>query len=220
MKTFSLGDPTLLQVPTLIIEPFSPPNAKNAFIFEPKRLELFEVVKIGRKTSPKNPPESTNGIFDSKVLSRAHAEIKTEAGKVFIRDVGSSNGTFIGLERLGSEGVTSDWREIFNEAVIEFGVDILGDRGELQYSKVSCLIKVVGGLSFDSSLTSAAAAASTTSAPPNVNIAEKLQEEVEKSNQTRMALENLKQVLDVVELSVDKLPEVCFPSPYHEISAC
>lgn len=32
-------------------------------------------VKIGRQVSPQNPPAETNGLFDSKVLSRQHAEV-------------------------------------------------------------------------------------------------------------------------------------------------
>lgn len=38
-------------------------------------------------------PTHTNAIFDSKVLSRSHAEIWADKGKVYIQDTKSSNGT-------------------------------------------------------------------------------------------------------------------------------
>lgn len=39
-------------------------------------------VKIGRQTNTKTVPGERNGYFDSKVLSRQHAEVWEEAGKV------------------------------------------------------------------------------------------------------------------------------------------
>jgi len=94
--------------------------------FEPKHISLAggQRVKIGRQTNPKTAPAEKNGFFDSKVLSRQHAEVWEEAHKVlplfsynlsshsfqqiFIRDIKSSNGTFINGERLSPEGVESD----------------------------------------------------------------------------------------------------------------
>ena len=38
-------------------------------------------VKIGRQTNAKSVPGERNGFFDSKVLSRAHAEVWEEGGK-------------------------------------------------------------------------------------------------------------------------------------------
>jgi len=39
-------------------------------------------VKIGRQTNAKTVPGEKNGYFDSKVLSRQHAEVWEEGGKV------------------------------------------------------------------------------------------------------------------------------------------
>ena len=50
--------------------------------FAPKRLELFEVLTVGRQTSAKTAPTESNGFFDNKVLSRVHAQIYAEKGKV------------------------------------------------------------------------------------------------------------------------------------------
>lgn len=53
--------------------------------FVPKQIALVSQngrVKIGRQTNAKTVPGERNGYFDSKVLSRQHAEIWEEAGKV------------------------------------------------------------------------------------------------------------------------------------------
>jgi len=93
--------------------------------FEPKHISVAggQRVKIGRQTNPKTAPGEKNGFFDSKVLSRQHAEVWEDAHKVelffffffsshssqiYIRDIKSSNGTFINGERLSPEGVESD----------------------------------------------------------------------------------------------------------------
>jgi pSer/pThr/pTyr-binding forkhead associated (FHA) protein len=66
--------------------------------FTTKKVDLYSPVKIGRKV--KAGPASSNGVFDSKVLSRSHAEIYYEGGKVWLTDQKSSNGTFLNGERL------------------------------------------------------------------------------------------------------------------------
>lgn len=53
--------------------------------FVPKQISLDppgQKVKIGRQTNAKTVPNGTNGYFDSKVLSRAHAEVWSEENKV------------------------------------------------------------------------------------------------------------------------------------------
>lgn len=87
-------------------------------------------IKIGRKTNPKQPPEPSNGVFDAKVLSRTHAEFMFENNKVFIRDLRSSNGTFLNGTRLSEEGVMSSPFELHNGDLLEFGIDIIEDEGK------------------------------------------------------------------------------------------
>lgn len=52
--------------------------------FVPKHIALLpnQRVKIGRQTNAKTVPAERNGYFDSKVLSRQHAEVWEEGGKV------------------------------------------------------------------------------------------------------------------------------------------
>ncbi|CAO1630643.1 unnamed protein product [Sympodiomycopsis kandeliae] len=100
--------------------------------FAPKQISLappgpHNRVKIGRQTNVKTMPHPSNGYFDSKVLSRMHAEVWCQDGKMFIRDVKSSNGTFINGERLSPEGQESEVFELHSEDVVEFGIDIVSD---------------------------------------------------------------------------------------------
>ena len=64
-----------LQYPALSLYPYN-----DTFI--PKHILLNGRVKIGRQTNAKTVPGERNGYFDSKVLSRQHAEVWEENGKV------------------------------------------------------------------------------------------------------------------------------------------
>ena len=66
-----------VQLPALYLYPLN-----DSFI--PKHISLFggQRVKIGRQTNAKTVPAERNGYFDSKVLSRQHAEVWEENSKV------------------------------------------------------------------------------------------------------------------------------------------
>ncbi|KAF5349358.1 hypothetical protein D9758_011785 [Tetrapyrgos nigripes] len=111
--------------------------------FVPKHISLAhsQRVKIGRQTNAKTTPGERNGYFDSKVLSRQHAEVWEEGGKIFIRDVKSSNGTFINGERLSSEGLESEPFELKSDDIVEFGIDIVGeDNKTIVHHKVAARV--------------------------------------------------------------------------------
>ncbi|KAG2179183.1 hypothetical protein INT43_002033 [Umbelopsis isabellina] len=113
--------------------------------FQPKILDLLDDVhvKIGRQTSAKSAPGPNNGYFDSKVLSRTHAEVWYEQGKVYIKDVKSSNGTFINGVRLSQEGEESAPVELNHNDVVEFGIDIMNEDGTVLYHKVACKVTII-----------------------------------------------------------------------------
>jgi pSer/pThr/pTyr-binding forkhead associated (FHA) protein len=72
-------------------------------------------------------PGSTEIIFESKVISRAHAEIWVESGgKLFIRDTKSSTGTFINSFRLSPPSVESQPFQLRDGDVLQFGVTYQG----------------------------------------------------------------------------------------------
>ncbi|CAO3659278.1 unnamed protein product [Umbelopsis vinacea] len=119
--------------------------------FQSKTLELFEGihVRIGRQTLAKSTPSPNNGYFDSKVLSRTHAEVWCERNKVYIKDVKSSNGTFINGVRLSPEGEESSSVELNNGDHVEFGIDIMNEDGSVLYHKVACKVTINIPPSFD-----------------------------------------------------------------------
>ncbi|CAK7915602.1 hypothetical protein CAAN3_17S02850 [[Candida] anglica] len=66
-----------------------------------------ETLKLGRPAGSKVKPEINNGYFDSRVLSRNHAAIFVDPsnGKLMIKDLGSSNGTFVNKLKIGSDPI-------------------------------------------------------------------------------------------------------------------
>jgi len=58
----------------------------NSHPFQERRVALTESVKIGRSVAQSRPSQA-NAIFDCKVLSRHHALLWYESGKVSVYDV-------------------------------------------------------------------------------------------------------------------------------------
>jgi len=63
--------------PVLVLEPVN-----DTFVMKSLELPDQTKVKIGRQTGVTTAPHPSNGFFDSKVLSRVHAEVWSESGKV------------------------------------------------------------------------------------------------------------------------------------------
>ncbi|KIW45457.1 uncharacterized protein PV06_03849 [Exophiala oligosperma] len=117
--------------------------------FERKQINLPffpEVLRIGRQTNAKTVPTPVNGYFDSKVLSRQHAEVWADRnGKVWIRDVKSSNGTFVNGQRLSPENRESEPHELRQHDTLELGIDIVSeDQKTIVHHKVSAKVEYVG----------------------------------------------------------------------------
>jgi hypothetical protein len=105
-----------------------------------------DVLRIGRQTNQKTIPTPLNGYFDSKVLSRQHAEIYADRdGRIFIRDVKSSNGTFVNGDRLSPENRESEPRELGEGNLLELGIDIVSeDQKTVVHHKVSAKVEHAG----------------------------------------------------------------------------
>ncbi|PNS19662.1 hypothetical protein CAC42_7506 [Sphaceloma murrayae] len=105
-----------------------------------------DVLRIGRQTNAKTAPTPTNGFFDSKVLSRQHAEVYAERnGRIFIRDVKSSNGTFVNGKRLSPENKESEPHELREQDVLELGIDIVSeDQKTVVHHKVAARVEHAG----------------------------------------------------------------------------
>ncbi|KAL1796833.1 hypothetical protein ACET3X_005373 [Alternaria dauci] len=105
-----------------------------------------DVLRIGRQTNNKTIPTSLNGYFDSKVLSRQHAEVWADRqGKIWIRDVKSSNGTFVNGSRLSQENRDSDPHELREQDMLELGIDIVSeDQKTIVHHKVAARVEHAG----------------------------------------------------------------------------
>ncbi|KAJ5492584.1 hypothetical protein N7539_001330 [Penicillium diatomitis] len=117
--------------------------------FEKKQINVPffpEVLRIGRQTNAKTVPTPVNGFFDSKVLSRQHAEIWADkSGKIWIRDVKSSNGTFVNGHRLSLENRESEPHELREHDTLELGIDIVSeDQNTIVHHKVSAKVEHAG----------------------------------------------------------------------------
>lgn len=62
--------------------------------------------------------------------------------QVFIKDVKSSNGTFVNGSRLSNECEESEPKELKSQDELEFGIDIVNDNGAVMYHKVACTVHV------------------------------------------------------------------------------
>jgi pSer/pThr/pTyr-binding forkhead associated (FHA) protein len=105
-------------------------------------------LRIGRQTNAKTVPTPANGFFDSKVLSRQHAEIWADrSGKIYIRDVKSSNGTFVNGARLSAENRDSEPHELSSSDHLELGIDIVSeDQKTVVHHKVAAKVEHAGFL--------------------------------------------------------------------------
>lgn len=117
--------------------------------FERKTIQVPfypETLRVGRQTNNKTVPTPLNGFFDSKVLSRQHAEIWADRqGKIWIRDVKSSNGTFVNGTRLSPENRESEPHELQTSDHLELGIDIVSeDQKSVVHHKVAAKVEHAG----------------------------------------------------------------------------
>lgn len=84
-----------------------------------------DVLKLGRPAGTKVEPALTNGYFDLRVLLRNHAQLFADVntGKIYLKDLGSSNGTFVNEEKISADKDAQP-TEINKGDVIDLGFDI------------------------------------------------------------------------------------------------
>ncbi|CAO3665911.1 unnamed protein product [Rhizopus stolonifer] len=86
-------------------------------------------LKIGRSALDKKH-SPTLMCFRSKVVSRKHAEIYVENEHIYIRDTGSSSGTFLNSKRLSPPNESSSPSILKNNDTVQLGVDYQGGAEE------------------------------------------------------------------------------------------
>lgn len=127
-------------------------SINGTFTIKSLRLPFYpEVLRLGRQTTSKAYPAPDNGLFDSKVLSRSHAEVwaDLDTGRVWIKDCKSSNGTYVNSVRLGDEKAESEPHEIHKNDIIELGIDIDNDGTPSVHRKIAAKVDRILVLSQD-----------------------------------------------------------------------
>nr|XP_005997823.1 PREDICTED: sarcolemmal membrane-associated protein isoform X6 [Latimeria chalumnae] len=117
----------------------------NSHPFQERHVYLDEPVKIGRSVARCRPAQN-NATFDCKVLSRNHALVwfDHKAGKFYLQDTKSSNGTFINSQRLSRGSEESPPCEILSGDIIQFGVDVTENtrKGKVTHGCIVSTIKL------------------------------------------------------------------------------
>ena len=119
---------------TLIMSPFG----QNGIQFETRKIHLIpgKEVMIGRVPGGYRTKETTDcGIFDCRVLSRKHAIIWYNSGKIFLKDLDSSNGTFVNDKKVQAQKVV----HIEHGDVVQFGQDVC----DMSLNQSKCIIAKV-----------------------------------------------------------------------------
>ncbi|KAJ1911512.1 hypothetical protein GGI09_002919 [Coemansia sp. S100] len=102
-------------------------DVRHCLYFDVMNRDVAEgsVLKVGRFTE-KVSQQMSRIAFKSKVVSRSHAEIWTEAGQFFIKDTKSSSGTFLNHMRLSPPGQESRPHPLHDGDILQLGVDYQG----------------------------------------------------------------------------------------------
>lgn len=99
-----------------------------------------QVIKDGQPVIKGNKASSEDNIwFNSKVVSRTHAELWMKDHQLYIRDIGSSSGTFLNKMRLSPSGKESRPYAIKQGDELQFGIDFRGKTEDI-YKRV--LVKI------------------------------------------------------------------------------
>ena len=114
---------------------------ENSHTFQERTLNLERPVKIGRSVA-RARSALNNAIFDCKVLSRNHALLWYSAGKFYLQDTSSSNGTFVNNQRLSATGLESAPREVCSGDIVQFGVDVMETTKKVTHGCIVATLKL------------------------------------------------------------------------------
>ncbi|OLL25987.1 E3 ubiquitin-protein ligase DMA2 [Neolecta irregularis DAH-3] len=126
-------DEHTLNYPCIRLVPHVDSTSRHALQFEPieRRIPGGAIIKIGRFTDRQTAAQKTAITFKSKVVSRNHAEMKCDDGRWYIRDIGSSSGTFLNHIRLAGPNAESKPFPMKDGDIIQLGIDFRGGTEEI-----------------------------------------------------------------------------------------
>ena len=98
------------------------PVLGKSMVFAPRKLMIVPNAEllIGRESNIEKLHEKNVETFDCRVLSRRHAILSNDRNELFIRDLNSSNGTFLNGERIQGQKKVQVW----NGDEIQLGQDV------------------------------------------------------------------------------------------------
>ncbi|XP_077540273.1 uncharacterized protein LOC144152734 isoform X4 [Haemaphysalis longicornis] len=128
--------------------PFKPGVARavltcrpNSHPFPERVLSLDQPAKVGRSVA-RCRQAPNNAIFDCKVLSRNHALLWYEAGKFYLQDTKSSNGTFVNNQRLSKGSEESPAQEVCSGDIVQFGVDVVENSRKVTHGCIVATLRL------------------------------------------------------------------------------
>lgn len=106
--------------------------------------ELTKPVKVGRHMGPESDADPFMICYETKVVSRIHAEIWAVGNDVFIKDLSSKSGTFLNGNRLSAASKESQPFKLNAGDAIQFGVDFQ-DRNIKEQRAVVVIVQFSAG---------------------------------------------------------------------------
>lgn len=111
-------------------------NSRPSLPFTPMTRTLPDnssIIRVGRYSerdgipnpTPAEPSDAAVG-FKSKVVSRKHCEFSFANGQWYLRDVGSSSGTFLNHIRLSQPNMSSRLYPVRDGDIVQLGIDFRG----------------------------------------------------------------------------------------------
>jgi len=111
-------------------------------LFSERSLSLApgEKIALGRSGDRKQAAID-NALFECKVLSRNHAVFSHQNGTLFLKDVGSRNGTFINGHRLSKANQQSEDVQLYSQDILRLGNQ--ASEGEIPEKCLIVKLKIV-----------------------------------------------------------------------------
>ncbi|CRL06696.1 CLUMA_CG019598, isoform A [Clunio marinus] len=186
--------PTLVKA-QLICRPNSHPFPSRTLLLEPKK-----PMKIGRAIA-RTKASDNNAIFDCKVLSRNHAELWYDDGKFFLKDTGSSNGTFINNTRLSQTCQTSEPFEVSSGDIVQFGVDVMENSRKETHGCIVATLKLFLPDGRETKASQSTLAGASNTKIPQVDLYrlnQYIQEAIQREQSLESKLLNIQKKIDLV----------------------
>jgi len=170
-----------------------------------------QISQIGvHRSSPQQKPADNNAVFDCKVLSRSHAAFLCSKGKIYLKDNGSRNGSFINNHRLSKNFQESEENQLFSGDSVRFGAQARDDVSVVEKCIIAT-IKImndrgedVGGRPNNGRLSKQGRNTENMSKQIN-SLEDKLKTEQEEANNLREMLKNAKKTEDQMKEDIKSL---------------